>query len=309
MVYISKRKDKTGNTYGLLTVKEMLYGYSHNNTYCRCICKCGNEKIIEAYKLKEGSNYSCGCDLLNKKRIAAHPVQMSGNKYGRLTVIEEKFCNDSSNMVRCICDCENDGWYRRGDVLSGHTQSCGCLQKEAVGDCNTKDFSGLISDCGVKFIKRSYQTERGVWMWNCICPLCGSTFTALPAKVLSNHTTSCGCSIRSSKERMIRSVLDGIGAKYEEQKRFDDCKYKYTLPFDFAVYDSNNTIIALIEYDGAQHYRPVEFLGGDEAYELTGIRDKIKDDYCTSNNIPLIRFSYTQTDEEIKTHILNILNP
>ena len=46
----------------MLTVVEMLY--QHNNsrrTYCRCICDCGNGKIIEASHLQSRNNLSCGC--------------------------------------------------------------------------------------------------------------------------------------------------------------------------------------------------------------------------------------------------------
>ena len=48
-----KKIDVTGKKFGHLTVVKMLYGYKNNNTYCKCICDCGNEKIIVKDCLKE----------------------------------------------------------------------------------------------------------------------------------------------------------------------------------------------------------------------------------------------------------------
>lgn len=43
-----------------------------------------------------------------------------------------------------------------------------------------------------------------------------------------------------------------------------------------------------LEYQGAQHYRPVEFFGGVEAFEKTKERDRIKKEKCEANNCHLI---------------------
>jgi hypothetical protein len=51
-----------------------------------------------------------------------------------------------------------------------------------------------------------------------------------------------------------------------------------------------------IEYQGRQHYEPVPFFGGEEAFSLTQERDKRKSNLCSENDITLIYFRY---DEEI----------
>ena len=51
-------------------------------------------------------------------------------------------------------------------------------------------------------------------------------------------------------------------------------------------------MIALVEYDGEQHYMPKECFGGLEEFNKTKIRDAIKTKYCKDNNIKLIRVSY-----------------
>ena len=58
-----------------------------------------------------------------------------------------------------------------------------------------------------------------------------------------------------------------------------------------------------IEYQGEQHFRPVEFFGGEEAYKKNVERDKRKKDICESNNIHLI---YVTKGYNIKTIISEI---
>lgn len=56
-------KNKVGNRYGFLVVKEMLPNYKNGRTYCRCDCDCGKETIVQTSNLSETKNHtiSCGC--------------------------------------------------------------------------------------------------------------------------------------------------------------------------------------------------------------------------------------------------------
>lgn len=98
----------------------------------------------------------------------------------------------------------------------------------------------------------------------------------------------------SNSENNVGKILDKFQLKYERQKRFDDCKDINTLPFDFYLNDYN----VAIEYDGEQHYMPVNWNGkmSDEelnrAFELVQSHDKIKTEYCKEQNIQLIRIPY-----------------
>ena len=303
-----KRKDLTGQKFRHLTVIEMLYGYNGDrHTHCRCICDCGNEHIISADHLQKRKNPSCGC-MSNYYRTINNRSNEIGNKYNRLTIIDIDYSIKPSIAV-CECDCGEIISVNKADVISGHTQSCGCLQSERTSQTNEKDFTDVISDAGVVLKRAAYKNSHGVWMWYCKCTICGNEFVALPAKVMENHTTSCGCQISSSKERIIESYLKELKVAYERQKRFEDCKYRYSLPFDFVIYNDDTTIRCLIEYDGMQHFKPIEYFGGQESFEKTQIRDSIKNEYCKNKNIKLIRVNYLNTDDEIKEIITNTIYP
>ena len=76
---------------------------------------------------------------------------------------------------------------------------------------------------------------------------------------------------------------------FTRQKRFAGCKYKSYLPFDFYLPNYN----ICIEFQGPQHYMPIDFFGGTSSYILQVKKDTIKKEYCEKNNIPLICIKYT----------------
>lgn len=112
-----------------------------------------------------------------------------------------------------------------------------------------------------------------------------------------NKCEKCASSI-SKGEMRIRNCLNEIAINHQREFLFDDCRgIRKPLPFDFAIFDNNSNLMYLIEYDGKHHYKPVNFGGrSDEAalidHEVTKKNDKIKNQYCIDNNIPLIRIPY-----------------
>ena len=56
---------------------------------------------------------------------------MTGMKFGRLTVIERRGSNKSGNALwLCKCDCEKEVVVRNDHLTSGSTKSCGCYKNE-----------------------------------------------------------------------------------------------------------------------------------------------------------------------------------
>jgi len=100
---------------------------------------------------------------------------------------------------------------------------------------------------------------------------------------------------RSKGELSIIKFLEAHSINYEYQKRFSDCSYKRPLIFDFWLPDFN----IIIEYDGIQHFQPVEYFGGVDALNEQKNKDNIKDNWCLSKGIKIVRISYTD-DIELK---------
>ena len=298
-------QDLTGQKFGMLTIKYRVDDYikpdGRRITKWHCSCDCGGEKDITSDSLKRKNTIpSCGC-LTHKNRVEKNRESFLGQKFGRLTIVEENF-EAHPTIARCLCDCGKFIEVARADVVSGHTQSCGCLQRDKVSEANTKDWTGVVSDYGIEFLRPEGMNSKGQWLWKCKCGICGTEFVALPAKINNGHITSCGCASQSSGERYISSVLDLLNINYQEQFVFPDCKYKSVLKFDFAIFDRDK-VLYIIEYDGAQHFQPVDFWGGELGFKETKIRDEIKNTYCQSHNIPLLRIPYTFSNDEIKQQL------
>lgn len=67
-----------------------------------------------------------------------------------------------------------------------------------------------------------------------------------------------------------------------------------------------------IEYDGQQHYWPIDFAGHGEAdaqdaFDKVLTRDSIKTEFCESNNISLLRIPYWEQNN-ISNIISNFLH-
>lgn len=121
-----------------------------------------------------------------------------------------------------------------------------------------------------------------------------------------SHIQGCGCSNcnESKGEREVAKFLNSHSITYNRQHKFEGCKNIFQLPFDFYI----PSIRACIEFDGIQHFQPMEFFGGLKAYESLKINDKIKSDYCEEEYIDLIRIRYDDDIykilwDNLKTHI------
>jgi len=56
-----------------------------------------------------------------------HPRDLTGSRYGKLTVITfSHFVGGASAYWRCICDCGRETTVHRGNLVTGHTKTCGC---------------------------------------------------------------------------------------------------------------------------------------------------------------------------------------
>ena len=304
--------DYTGDKYGHLTVKKMLYNYNNKNkTMCLCSCDCGKDNIIrDAYKISHLSTEmtSCGCQ---KRNIVSKScgTDITGQTFNLLTIKQIFWTEYSEPMVLCDCRCgSKDILLRKHDVQSNHTKSCGCLLHTKTTKETCKNWTNFISDYGVVGIKPLYKDNNSRWVWEWKCPICNNHFSMLPAKIVNGHTTSCGCKIQSDGEKFIKKCLDEFNVQYIPQYSFKDCKYKYILKFDFAII-KNDKVFCLLEYDGLQHYEPVTFFGGEEKYKETIERDMVKNEYCKVNHIPLYRFKYDLDFKTIKDILSNIINP
>ena len=148
-------------------------------------------------------------------------------------------------------------------------------------------------------------SPSGSVLWECVCD-CGNIVIVSSNSLRSNGTISCGC-ISSKNEMIIRQHLDKLNIKYNKQYWFDDLRSPitgYVLRFDVAVFDKDNNLSFLIEYDGELHEYVPRFCKSkeknEEKFKRTKLYDKLKNEYCEKNNIDLIRISFRDKERLIE---------
>jgi hypothetical protein len=130
---MSKAIDLTGMRFGRLTVlyrNDLLTrnGKHGHVYYWHCKCDCGNEKDILKASLTSGNTKSCGC-LHNELLSQARLKDITGQRFGKLVVIERAKNRGKETFWKCKCDCGNIKDINASKLKNGTTKSCGCLVK------------------------------------------------------------------------------------------------------------------------------------------------------------------------------------
>ena len=188
-------KDYIGKRNGTLVVQSIRTERRKNRNYYElsCLCDCGEVHRIEKTHFDSRRNLTCK-SCLKKRRSENQIPNLVNMRFGRLRVIEQIERKLTKHVTwHCACDCGNTTNVTTSDLMSGHVQSCRCLQKESTSKHNTKNWAGVVSKAGVEIKTPAFINDKGSWVWNCVCPLCGEEFTALPCKIMSGHIKSCGC--------------------------------------------------------------------------------------------------------------------
>ena len=156
-------------------------------------------------------------------------LDLVGEKYGLLTVLEEAPRKGQARVWRCLCDCGNVVDVRQSDLRSGKTLSCGCLgkQKRAEGkriaieqhgwepkpreDLTGKVFGRLTV---LKFDKEYTlkRNEPGKLYWKCLCE-CGNTVYVKTANLKFGTTKSCGCLQKDSASTCMKNYVQPISVQ------------------------------------------------------------------------------------------------
>lgn len=135
---------------------------------------------------------------------------------------------------------------------------------------------------------------------------CGFEWEVKPDSLI--REAPCPKCAESQGERLVREILTNAGIAFIPQKSFEGCKYKKVLYFDFYLPDYN----CCIEYDGLQHFKPVAFNGeapakAEELFKVQQKRDAVKNNFCSLNDIALLRIPYSFSTIEVNNAITDFL--
>lgn len=274
-----------------------------NKVMATTLCDCGNTQSQWLPAILYGHTTSCGCKL--KEAMARnsnyYSTEFIGKAYDDLVVTDIKQTETGGILWSCKCKiCGKQEWINPKLVVERKWHiSCGCKIQQSSERNNKYVHKELIgTDLGGGKIVDIYRTDGGVTRWKMLCNFCNKEYIAIAANVACGHTRSCGCINKSLGEKLVAQALSELGIEFKEQVSPKGVKSISggNLFFDFVIRLPNSEI-AVIEYDGEQHYELSSMTFGGKLYKDIAEEkfyrlqenDKIKDEYCSKFNYKMLR--------------------
>ena len=232
--------------------------------------------------------------------------------YNQWTIIaydEQKSKEKHCTHFICECTCKTRKSVALSSLKRGQSKSCGCLRKITSSLTGKKNLISLTGMTFGKLIVKSYNEEKSKnshsgSYWNCECE-CGNKSIVAASNLKRGYVSSCGCLISKGEEK-IQKNLSILNLNYKKQYSFKDLIGDVRpLKFDFAIFNDNNELLFLIEYQGKQHYSQNSFLGGEEDFVKRIKYDNKKVEYCKNKHIPLVIISYIDYEIIDKNYLKN----
>lgn len=278
--------------------------YFNNRYKMRFLHKeCGREFFM-VWNAFSGSNQ--GCPLCNRpENFTIERCREYAESQG-YRIVSDKYVmiHEKLEFIHDLCGNEFSMIFR--NFYHGNARCPKCMLKQRI-ETNKKtiverrgslgenypQYIPFWSDKNEKTIFEYTSASRNNSWW--ICPNGHEDYLAkIDYKVRDD--TGCPKCVQSSGENKVFEILKSLGFLENEiisEKRFRDCKNNKPLPFDFYIEKIN----LCIEFDGKQHYEPVQFGGISKQRAIDGYKkavknDKIKNRYCLKNKINILRIPY-----------------
>ena len=235
-------------------------------------------------------------------------IDMTGQHIGKWTVIEKSNKKATHHNVYWLCQCECGTLQEicGTDLRKKRTLQCKhCAGTIAIKNLqNVKHYKQSNNEIGKVYgqltvLEKVKQTQGGS-IWKCKCS-CGNEVDVRINNLHSGKTQSCGC-IKSRGETIISKILQENNISYKKEYSFEDLLgiNQGKLRFDFAIFDKNNYLIKLIEFQGRQHFENTLLWNNDNK-----IHDEYKRKYCKEHSIELLEIPYYDINK-ITLEYLNI---
>lgn len=280
--FINQVKEKHGNKFEVLSE---YIGYDKKVTI-KCN-DCGDIFQIspsELFRKKKGNELFCA-NCSGRKRISDIDSVNEILENDNINIVCIKYSGNLIDISSFRCNVCGYEWDAAFNSLKNSKSRCpSCSNKKRIKTID--EVNNILAETNRDLVCIDYAGRvKGESIF--YCNKCGRIWTTSFDKI-KNDNNGCPYCNESKGELQICSILDNYNINYIRQYKFDNCRNKNPLPFDFAIF-INNDLFCLIEYDGELHYKNIEKYN---QLKITQKRDKIKTEYCNKNNIQLIRIPY-----------------
>ena len=287
--FVKNKLEKHG--YRLLEIE-----YKNIKTFMKYRCI---QRLNKSIKINCNNNqkykYNCG----TRKHILEEAKKAFADRGYEL--LEKEYKNSATQMeYRCLKHPDKDTKISYTSLKKGHA----CPYCAGKAKYTIEEAKQIFLEHDFELLEKKYKDVLTPMKYRCL-----KHPEHIQKKSLHDLLRGAGCPycsdiLNSKLSKKVEEWLSNNNIFHKKEYKFDDCKYKKKLRFDFYLPDYNTCI----EADGGQHFKPATFGGiskekAIENFESTKIRDEIKDRYCKKKKIKLIRIPYF----EIK-NVAKILN-
>lgn len=289
--FIVKAIKKHGNVYDYSRVN-----FIHTKKPVEIICKTHGVFLqipnghLNGYGCKK-----CATDINSKRKKYSHDVfiQKAILKHGNKFDYSLTIYKNSTSKIKIICPKHGVFEQRAVSHLLFGCNQCEnnyISKKEFINNSSKTHYNKY------DYTQVEYKTSAS--KVKIVCPEHG-----VFEQRAYHHMKGTGCPNckTSNGVNAIKQILFSMNFEFITEHRFENCKLKNTLPFDFYLPNYNTCI----EFDGEQHFKPMGYKSGKKKFEKTIKTDNIKNEFCKNNKINLFRINYKENVEKILiNHIL-----
>lgn len=137
-------------------------------------------------------------------------VDLTGEKYGRLTVKKYAYKKGRHHYWECECDCGNTTIVQGNNLKSGSVVSCGCYLSEFASKNKQLDIKNQKFGKLTAIKKLDKKTSQGKTIWLCRCD-CGNFTEAAVVALTSGNKIQCeACNREYFNNTVTQTMRDNL---------------------------------------------------------------------------------------------------
>lgn len=213
---------------------------------------------------------------------------------------EDHLHNDKSSMVLVKCNLfgHHKKPYPQTAVSIGKNNICPeCAKtreyKKKAGENLVEKINNILieKNSSFSFFGSIDRNDKSIIFYELICKNCGCSEWEREKYVSSVKCKVCYPNDTIGESRVIK-YLNFLKITFQKQKKFPGMKNEKELKCDFFIPKLN----LIIEFDGHQHYYPIDFFKGFKSFKKTIKCDWIKNRYALKNSINILRIPFKEYD-------------
>jgi len=211
---------------------------------------------------------------------------------------------------QCLIDACNYIWNAQvRNIVNGDHGCPNCVKRARL---TNEIIDKRLSNRNIKRVDNFIGNSRDKILFQCMVPECEFCWSATPSHIINSESGCPKCAIKKN-EKIVFNLLKNNNINFDCQYNIRKINNKEINNFKFDFYIKSNKIA--IEYNGAQHYRPVSFgnISADQV-KINFIKQQKRDIYiknfCDENNIVLISIDGRKLfNSKLEQYVVNELIP